>query len=138
EQVRQVRQRITAATRAAREHQAGIDQKLYHADPRVKQVADELAALTRLELAEQMLTDPAYGLLPRLSPGVVVFGYTIGESVQPLPLQHAGEPVPALDLVADAAQSEVTGGVNRVLELLRGGDVRAVVLLSDGRQVGVE
>lgn len=138
EAVGQLRQRIEAAIRAARSHQSSIDQALLRQNETVRETMRTLAGRSRLELAELILADEQYGLLGRLPRELTVYGFALGQQVEPLPLHRGGRPVEKLAVEADALRSEIAVAVSRVMEKLRHADLRAIVLLSDGRQVGGE
>ncbi len=131
-----LRNRLDQADQAIRSYQAAQDQALYRDNPEVRAACDALAGRTRLQLAQQALVDPAHGLLRQLPPDLLVFGYTVGDALLPLPLVHRGQVLEDLGLSADAHRSELTAALLRVQEHLRARDLHAIVLFSDGREVG--
>src|SRR5204863_2117767 len=105
----------------------------------VRKVCDELAGLTRFELVEQALAHPRSGLLARLPDKAPLYGYAVGPDLSPIPLRGpSGEPVRRLLVDADGTRSDLTGGLRDALFQLRHQPIRAVLLFTDGRQVGAE
>jgi hypothetical protein len=132
-----VRQRVQRVESAARAFQAGADEQLYKADPGVRAACDALSKACRLDLAKDALLDPAGGLLAELGGHDPVLGFGIGNGdLSPLALTVKGRPAASLALTATANQSDLTGAVTAALSALGKRPVRAIVLLSDGRQVG--
>ena len=147
---------IDAAGAGAAQAQAAADERLYKADAAVRAACDELGRLSRFQLVEQALLRPGGGLLAKLGAGARVVGYGVAEGLTPLalPMPSSVDPsaagpatapatgptsapaAPALALQPDGRRSDLVGGVRAALEVAGGGDVAAVVLLSDGRQTG--
>jgi hypothetical protein len=121
----------TAAVEASAAR-AEADARLYDDDPAVHDAADAVAGRTRSQLAWAAAFDPRAGLVARLGPDVPVVAYTLGERVAPV--ADLAAPSPPVELATD-----LSGGVRTALERLTApADAeppRAVVLLSDGRQV---
>lgn len=126
-----------AALRAVNTHVARIDRGIYKTRPDVRAICDGLRDRSRLELATDALAGQT-GLLRKIPGDTLLFGFTVSEDLQPLPLHNAGKPVDTLSIDPDGVRSRISGAVPRVLERLSGRPVDAVVLLSDGRQVGGE
>lgn len=139
-----VRARIDAAAAAADAAQRAADEQLYAASEPVRQACAELARLPRIALAEQALLRPGAGLVPQVAAGVPVSAYAVAGDVSPLDLRAGGGGAttrPALGVEPDGRRSDLASAVAEALRLRGGGEgiagpVGAVVLLSDGRQVG--
>jgi hypothetical protein len=131
--------RINVILERAGQFQTESDEALYNTNTQVKAVCDQLKRLTRFELVEDALVHPHDGLLARLPAGTPLFGFAIGPRVLPLPLRGAGgRSVGRIVFSPDGARSDLTGGLRDVMDRLRHQNVQAVVLFSDGRQVGAE
>jgi hypothetical protein len=132
-----VRQRIQRVQSAARAFQSAADEQLYKSDKAVRNACDALARASRLELASAALLDPKSGLLANLGTRDAALGFAIGKGdLSPLTLTANGRPVLSLAVMAGTNESDLTGAVTTALAGLGRRPVRAVVLLSDGRQVG--
>jgi hypothetical protein len=125
--------KVQAATRA---FQTAADDQLYKANADVRTTCDQIAKLSRLELAKQALIRPESGLITRLSSSVPVIGLAIDRGLSPITLTSNGKPVTVLPISAAANESDLAGAVAAALNGLQKRPVRAIVLLSDGRQVG--
>jgi hypothetical protein len=129
--------RARAAAAEAERARAAADARLYDDDPTVHDAADATAGQTRERLAWAAVFDPTAGLLARLGPGASTVAYTLGDRVAPV-APAAPRPRP------DGNASDLAGGVRAVLERMAATagpadePPRAVVLLSDGRQVDGE
>lgn len=132
------RARLGAATVAAAAFQEEADRKLYESDPAVKAVCDELAAMSRWTLAEQALLRGETGLVPKIVETMPVIAYAVSDGVTPVALARGRDVKPQLPTAPDGLGSDVAGAVAAALAKTAGRPVRAVVLLSDGRQVGGE
>ncbi len=109
------------------ESQDAVDAALYASHPDVRRACDELSRLSRAELGWRILTDRRAGVLSRLEKGTPVLAYGVGNRTWPLALQRTpGAFLPGSDL---------TGGIAQALQQVGHGNVQAIVLLSDGRQV---
>jgi len=128
----QVPARIARAATAVVQYQESADAKVYQMDPAVRKACDALAGLSRFALVEQALLRPG-GLLPRLEQEAAVTGLALAGDVQPLPLWNNAGPEAKLNASPDGDASNLTSGIARAVA---GRPVRAVVLFSDGRQVG--
>lgn len=128
-------QAIEQALAAARKDQAASDEQLYRADENVRKVCDSLAKTPRLELAEEAVLRPGSGLVSRLAGNMPVVGFSFNRTIEPLELTFGAKPVRGV-LLTPAGQSDLSGAVASALAKLGGQPIRAVVLLSDGRQVG--
>ncbi|HEY8668676.1 MAG TPA: hypothetical protein VIL86_18660 [Tepidisphaeraceae bacterium] len=130
--------RVKRAKFAVRAFQSSADSELAKNNPEVRRVCEQLAAESRFGLVERILTRERGGLIGKLNPLTPLYGFAIAQNVSPLPLRGAGEPVKRLVASPEGESSDLTGMVPAALERLRGQGVRAVVLFSDGRQVGGE
>ena len=124
--------RARAADAEAAAARLAADARLYDDDPAVRAAADAVARRTRAQLAVAAAFDPQAGLLARLGPDVPTVTYTVGDRVMAVSdPSRLGAPV--------GLSSNLAGGVRQVLERLgTAADAeppRAIVLLSDGRQV---
>lgn len=112
-----------------------IDQGIYRESVQVRAICDELRNRSRIELVTEAMLGET-GVLHRIPGDTLVFGFTIDDDLQPIALHSGGRLVRTLALEADGTRSRISGAVPRALERLGGRLVHAVVLLSDGRQVG--
>jgi hypothetical protein len=121
-----------------------LDEQLYREDAEVRRVCDELARLSRLELAWQLLSRGEQPLLRQLQGRTPYAAFSIGQQVAPLdaapPANNEARDDEALagDGAPDADQvpSDLTGGLRRALQQVGRQSLQAVVLVSDGRHVG--
>jgi hypothetical protein len=127
--------RALAAIDAAQQR---ADAELHKTDAEVRKVCDELAGLTRLQLVESALTDEQGGLLKAFDPKAPLYGFSVAEDLAPLALRGGEAPVKRLLLEPTGRASDLTAAVRQAMETLRGRPIQAIVLLSDGRQVGGE
>ncbi len=127
--VEEVRQRTGTS-------QAGFDSQLYQKNAQVRAACDELAAMSRLELAQEALLDAKAGLLGRLDPKtpVVMFAFG-GEVVRVTPHMAGSTTRRALDLQPVGAATDLQGAIQTALEAAGEKTVEAVIVLSDGREV---
>ncbi len=129
--------RARSAAAAAADARVAADARLYDDDPAVRDAADAVAGRPRIDLAWAAVYDPRAGLRARLGDGRPTVGFAVGDRVTPL----AADPAPP---PADGAASDLAGGVRAVLDRLAATSApdadppRAVVLVSDGRQVNGE
>lgn len=127
------RARIDAAQGAVEAFQGDVDAKLYASNLQVKGVCDELARLSRWSLTEQALLQPETGILSRLkSVGIPAAVYCMSTSITPLPRM----PADLLDAAPDRVGSNIAGAIPAAMSMVGQKPVRAVVMFSDGRQVG--
>lgn len=123
------------ADRAA-QFQAETDDALYRSNEDVRAACDRLGAMHRLDLVEEALLNPSRGLLAAVPARAPLFGYSVGAGAVPLPLRSAGQVVRRLMLDPDDVRSDLSLGLRDVMEQLRHQPIQAVLLFSDGRQVG--
>jgi hypothetical protein len=127
------RAKIDAAQAAVEAFQSDVDANLYASNLQVKGICDELARLSRWSLTEQALLRPETGLLSRLkSVGIPAAVYNLSTGIAPL----SRVPTDSLGAAPDRVGSNIAGAVPAVLSLVGQKPVRAVVMFSDGRQVG--
>jgi hypothetical protein len=123
---------IAQAATAVRDFQNASDERLYESNSDVQSACNAVAALSRFALVEQALLRPD-GIVARAKKEASVVGYGLAADVVPMALVENDQPVGALPLKPDGDGSDLTGGIARAVA---GRAVRAVVLFSDGRQVG--
>ncbi len=128
-----VPKQLAAAVEALARFRAAFDQHLYESDPQVHQACQEESRLSRDSLVQRALLDPAVGLVTRLIPKMPVAGFSLAANIEPLELQRDGKPVAELSKGPDGVTTDLTGGIAAVAGRTR---ARAIVLFSDGRQVG--
>ena len=131
-----LRDHIEKSRASAERLQAAADRQLYESDPAVRVACDSLAKLSRLSLAEQALLDTDSGLIARMGRRVPFIGYAIDDGLELLPLTAGGRPVESLEVKPAALRSDLTGAQAMAVAALSPHPIRAVVLFSDGRQVG--
>jgi hypothetical protein len=125
--------RISAVESALDAAQTAADAALYESRPDVKHMADELATLTRAQLAERAIRQ-----ITERGPGAVrasgVYAFSFGDDLRalpsPAPTTRSAEP--------RAIQSNIIGAVGAAADRMKGRAVQAVAVLSDGRQIGGE
>jgi hypothetical protein len=127
-----VQKQIDDAANEVAQYQETSDERLYQADPEVKQPCDEIARLSRYSLAEQALLRPG-GIVASARKKAAVIGASLAEEVAPLELIRGDRPVSALGAAPDGLRSDLTAGIAAAVARQ---PVFAVVLLSDGTQVG--
>ncbi|HEV2292435.1 MAG TPA: hypothetical protein VGR35_01185 [Tepidisphaeraceae bacterium] len=128
------RAHIAAAQRALRAAQAVADAAFY-ARADVKRICDGLATLSRAELANRAVNGAKGAVLQSL-PASGVYGYSFAETLQPMPVIPAPTSRPAVN--PTGLRSDIAGAVRAVGERMKGRLLQAIVVLSDGRQVGGE
>ena len=125
--------RIARAQDALAQHQSLLDEQLYQSNEEVQGSCDELSRLSRFALVQQALLRPG-GILSQLNAHADVSAFSLAESVQPLGLPaHDSMNNGAIATAPDGHQSDLTRGITQAIA---GRNVGAVVLFSDGRQVG--
>jgi hypothetical protein len=128
------RTQVAAVRTALAAAQAATDAALYErAD--VKPLCDEIAKLSRAQLATRALSRTSGGVLASL-PANGLYGYTFADTLQPLPGTAAAATQPAME--ANGLRSDLTRALRAAADRMKGRAVQAIVVLSDGRQVGGE
>lgn len=128
------RPRIAAARRALGAAQAAADASLY-ARADVKAICDELATLSRAQLAERAMSRVKGSVLASL-PASGLYGYSFADVLQPLPGTPAAASRPAVE--PSGLRSDIAGAARAAAERMKDRLVQAIVVLTDGRQVGGE
>jgi len=129
---------LTTKLRAAvHDAQAASDQKMYDSDPQVKAAAGRVGRLSRAELVDRSLVGFDRALFKALPKDVTVYAFSAGERVEPYSVDDRPTTAPATRPSAGGSfRSDLLGGVRGVVSRLGNTPILAVVLLSDGRQVG--
>ncbi len=127
-----LRPRLEALVRAVADAQAAADAELFSADPEIQDVADQIDGMSRIEFVERALTDPQVGLFHCLPPNTDVLTFGAEPDLPELALNDFATPV----LTADGDRSDLSGALAAVRTKLRSRPIQAVILLSDGRQIG--
>jgi hypothetical protein len=127
------RTRITAARTALVAAQASVDDSLY-ARVDVKSVCDNLATLSRAQLA-QRATNRATGSVLASVPAGALYGFTFAQDLQPIS-PGAGAAATQAHVAAWGERSDITGAVRAAADRVKGRSVQAIVVLTDGRQIG--
>ncbi len=123
---------LDAARAAAANYDATFDSRLYRSNSQVRQACDELAKLSRFELVEQALLRPKRGLFSRVGEKMPVLSFAIAEKA--IPIHFTADPL-HLGAKPDALWSDLTNSVASAVADAGAHKVRAIVLLSDGREV---
>jgi hypothetical protein len=131
EWIGRLRVAVGDARREIERSQAVVDEELYQSNPQVRWVCDDLSRMSRFDLSWEALTG-GKGLLSRLEPKTPVVGFAIGQQVSPMALRAGGE----ASLRPDEAGSDMMGSLRRAMQRLGREPVQAVILFSDGQQVG--
>lgn len=136
EQPEETRRRIDRVQAAARALQSANDEQLYKSNPAVRSACDVLAKSSRLDLAKAALLDARSGVVAKLGIRDPIIGLAIDRGLSSITLSSNGRPEQTLPLKAEANESDLAGAVGAAINGLANHPVRAVVLFSDGRQVG--
>ena len=131
-----VKRQIERLQAAVVAFQQESDEQLYKSNADVRAACNSLAKLSRLELARDALMRPQSGLIARLGGQFPIVGLAIDRDLAPIDLTSNGKPIKSLKLAADANQSDIAGAVTAAINGMAKRPLRAIVLLSDGRQVG--
>ncbi len=99
-------------------------------------VCDNLSRLSRLGMSWEALVGRGGSLLSQLEKKIPVAVFLVGDGAVRLTFGGAARPSGNLTLQADAPQSDLPGGIASALAQMNGQNVQAIVLFSDGRQVG--
>jgi hypothetical protein len=116
--------------------QASADQELYYSDPRIQQVCQQLASSSRSELVKKAVLSPKNGLLDRIGSQAPVFGFSITDSLTALPLRDTTGVIRDFASEPRGRGTDLSGALRSLREKMQGLPVQAIVLFSDGRQVG--
>jgi hypothetical protein len=129
--------RIEQASAAVERYQQAADEKLYADNADVRTACEAIAQLNRFALAKAVLLGPR-GLFAGLQGKMPVTCDAFASGLTPLALTPTAPELPA-GTDPTGVGTDITGAIPAALSLqqgAQGGAVRAVVLLSDGRQVG--
>ncbi len=126
---------IRKAVAAASRSQEVIGEKLYRSDPQVRLVCDELSRMSRFDLCWEGACRPE-GLFTGLARNAPIVAMGIGDEILPMTPRRAAGSAPEFPAEPTGASSDLTGGIRKALQQLGRQPVQAVVLFSDGRQVG--
>jgi hypothetical protein len=127
--------RIDQAAAAVERYQQTADEKLYADNADVRAACQAVAQLNRFALAQAAMLGPR-GLLWGLNGKMRVTCDAFAAGLTPLVIDSSS---PSLGVEPTGGGSDLTGAIPAALALqpaATGAAVRAVVLLSDGRQVG--
>jgi hypothetical protein len=134
--VNDVRRTINRVQLAAQKSQSQSDAELYESNKDIRAACEALSRRSRLELAQDALLRPGTGVVAKLGEKIPVLGLAIGNDLRAVNLTEGGKPVASLPIAADGNESDLAGAVTAAIGRLGRQPIRAVVLLSDGRQVG--
>ncbi|HEV8606179.1 MAG TPA: hypothetical protein VGQ99_12475 [Tepidisphaeraceae bacterium] len=126
---------IRKAVAAASRSQEVIGEELYRSDPQVRLVCDELSRMSRFDLCWEGAWRPD-GLFTGLSRNAPMAAMGIGDEVLPMTAHRGANSTLEFPAEPTGASSDLTGGIRKALQQLGRQPVQAVVLFSDGRQVG--
>lgn len=129
--------------------QAVADRRLFDTNAEVARVCEGLDKRSRLGLSEDALLAPGAGLVARLGGKAPAVGFAFAQDVVPLGTLRPRPPGPPPDSAGgispgttgtqpDGRLTDLSGAVAAVLARTEGQGVRAVVVFTDGRQVGPE
>jgi hypothetical protein len=121
-----------------RQQQVARDEQAYQSNPAVRQTADELARMPRFDLVQRLLLRPKTGLLARLGSEAPIVAFAIDEKLSPISVANQNGLVNQLPMRPVGSRSDLTGALRDLQDQLRGQTVQAILLFSDGRQVGGE
>jgi hypothetical protein len=126
------RPRIAAVEDALEAARAAAAAALYDARSDVKRVADELSTLTRAQVADRALHRAQDGG-PDSLPASAVYAFRFSDDFRPL---DSSVPTSRPSAEPRGLRSDIAGAVRAAIDHMKGRVVQAVIVLSDGRQVG--
>lgn len=133
------RREIREAVANAQRSQESIDVALYDSNEQARWVCDDLSHRSRLELCWEALAGGSGALLSRLDRKIAVAGFAFADELEELDFRDDdGELIKQVPVAAEGPASDLSGAIARSLRQLKRRPVQAVVVLSDGRQVGPE
>jgi hypothetical protein len=135
---RQINQASDALAGAISRAQTSVDNDLYRLNSQVRQACDELGLMSRISIVNQALTSQETRVLPRLLSQAPVFGFEFADDVTVLPLEDDQGALRSLPLELGGTGTDLTGALRSVRERMQGQPIQAIVMLSDGQQVGPE
>ncbi len=121
-----------------RQQQVARDEQSYQTNPAVREACDELSRMSRFDLVQRLLLRPKTGLLARLGAEAPIIAFSLNEKLSPIPIATQNGVASALPMRPVGLRSDLTGGLRDLQDQLRGQTVQAILLFSDGRQVGGE
>jgi hypothetical protein len=134
--LRTMRAALDSAGRAVAASQAQADERLFRADDSVRSACAALGARSRRDLLELGLTQQD-GLLASLPAGTPLVGFTFAADDELRPMSLASGPAAGtIDFDATGSRSDIAGAIRATLARMAGRSLQAIVLVSDGRQVG--
>ncbi len=122
---------LDAAARALGNAQTQEDEKLFQTNAVVRSICTSLREQSRAQLLETGLSQPN-GMLAGLPVGAPLSAFAFADSVTPLQWTR-GDPI---ELDIGGTRTDIGGALRDVLGRTSGKPLQAIVLLSDGRQVG--
>jgi hypothetical protein len=128
--LRELRTKLDQIKQAVMLLEAKSDATIYRNDAKIRAACDELDASTRIGLVDRALFTPTVGLVSQLQSGATVMTYGFADRARPI----TGSASAINEVAGD--RSDIVGAVQAVRERMRGQAVQAIVLVSDGRQVG--
>jgi hypothetical protein len=131
-----LRDRVRHVTGDIEQARLVADERLFRNDPQVHDVCMDLSKASRMELASAAISQGQGSLVSRLGPDVPVLGFAVGDRVTPFSPKQDAASATTMPVPADGNTSNLTGAVQAVLDHFQGTPLRALVLYSDGRQVG--
>lgn len=131
------REAIERLYQTAERHRTAAEQRMYDDDPSVRARASGLPEMSRLALVQQAIFQKRTGLLDRLPADMNVIGYGFAGDQKMLDLkQLAGEG--GGSILANGARTDLAGALTEAMRQARKQPLEAVIVFSDGRQVGAE
>lgn len=118
--------------------QTSVDNDLYRLNDTVRQACDELGSMSRLSIVNQSLTSRQTRVLPRLLAQAPVFGFEFADDVTVVPLEDEQGALPSLPLELGGTGTNLTAALRSIRERMQGQPIQAIVMFSDGQQVGPE
>lgn len=146
ESLRMLRGELDAAAKALAASQAQADAALYRDNAQVRAACERLAGMSRAELLTTALSgagSPGEGVLAKLPAGVAVHGFEFADEIK-LIGEDIGRDATGLGVAASGSQSDLAEALRGALRLTSAGiraatpPPQAIVLMSDGRQIGGE
>ncbi len=125
--------RISQALAALARYQENADKRLYDTNAQVHEACDQVRKISRFGLAQEALLRPGKGILPRVAAQMPVSGFLLADHVIPVNLFDGTQPAHSLAGQPNGLASDLTGGIPAASS---GRAVRAILMISDGRQVG--
>lgn len=121
-------ERLIAQATAAQHRQ---DQDLFNTNPDVRNTCLKLSAMSRLARARLAVRQ----FVQQLPPKVPIYGFLFGAHLAPVALRQNGQLAWPTTAPAERA-TDLTGSLREVSARTGGRPVRAIVVFTDGRQIG--